>query len=409
MMGMLLRARFVAPVEGPVIENGALAVRRGRIEAVGPAGDLRGADVVDFGDSVIVPGFVNAHTHLELTHLAGQVPPEGHLTDWLLRLMTALVDAPPTRQQIEEAVIAGIRASIRAGVTCVGDISRNPGWTRPVLAQSALYGISFGEVAAVGTRRYVLDERLAAATDVGDATDRLRIGVSPHSPYTVEPDALRTCAERAEELALPVCIHLAETSEEEAFTLGCRGPLAEYLQRMGVWDDAIACHGARPFEAARSAGLLGPRTILAHGNYIDEKDYPSLASSGTSVAYCPRTHHAFRHAPHPFRRMLRAGVNVCIGTDSLASNPSLSILDELQFLRRACPDLEPELLLAMGTLSGARALGFDHQSGSLKPGKHADLAVIPLPDSSNAWSGIFDTACAPLATYLNGVEVDTQD
>lgn len=402
MTSMLLRARFVVPVDGPVIEDGAVDIHEGAIRAVGPARDLRVGEAVDFGDGVIVPGFVNAHTHLELTHLAGRVPPHGHLTDWLLRLVTALLAEPPTREQIESAVTTGTAASIRAGVTCLGDITRNPAWTRPVLARSSLSGVSFGEVAAVGNRRHLLDARLAAAIDADDANERLHIGVSPHSLYTVEPAALRACAERAEQLRLPVCVHLAEAAEEERFARTGTGPFAEYLQRIGVWDDAIACHGLRPLEALRGAGLLGPRTILAHANYLDDTEIESLAASRTSVAFCPRTHHAFCHAPHPFRRMLRAGVNVGIGTDSLASNPSLSVLDELRFLRQAHPDVLPDTLLAMGTLYGARALGLDRQCGSLTTGKRADLVVIPLPGPSSPWYGILDSDHAPMTVYLGG-------
>ncbi|MCH7925000.1 MAG: amidohydrolase family protein [Planctomycetes bacterium] len=402
---MILKSRFVVPVGEPVIQHGAIRIHNGRIVEVGRAADISGDASIDYADAVICPAFVNAHTHLELSNLHGRVPPSPDFTDWLRRLVEAKSVEPPTKEQIQSAVEEGIEQSLAAGVTTVGDITHVPAWTRESLAQSAIRAVSYGEVIAIGTRRNLLDQRLSAAADRSWETARLRIGISPHAPYTVEPDGLRACAERAAEQKAPLCMHLAETADEERFTGERTGTLADYLRDLGVWDDAIPLAGCGPTELADRTGVLGATTVVAHANYVSDGDITLLAKSGASVAYCPRTHDAFGHPRHRFRDMLQAGVNVCVGTDSLASNPSLSVLDELRFLRRARPDVAAEELLAMGTLHGARGLGFADEIGSITIGKLADLAVIPLGSGVEEprWDRMLDNNTAPIAVYISGI------
>ncbi len=400
---MMLKGRYVVPVGGPVIENGGVVIRNGRIAAVGRAADLHEPPDCDYGDAVICPGFVNAHTHLELTHLAGKVPPSPDFVDWLKRLTGLLMAQPATPDNVAGAVNAGIAQSLAAGVTTVGDVTRRPAWSRRTLKPSAIRAVSYGEVIAMGRLRTHLDERLEAAASIEHQTDRLRIGLSPHSPYTVEPDGLRACADRGRRMAAPLCIHLAETAEEEKFTQSRDGRLADFLQEMGIGDEDIPTSDCTPVELCRATGVLGKSTIVAHGNYMNDEDTTIIAQSGSSVAYCPRTHHAFGHPTHPFRDMLRAGVNVCIGTDSLASNPSLSVLDELRFLHRRHPDVATHELMAMGTIHGAAALGYSDVCGSLTVGKAADLVVLPL-EGGGRWESLLESAQTPVAVFIDGVQ-----
>ena len=408
---MMLKSRFVVPVDSPAIENGAVIVRDGRIIEVGPAQRFRDRPLVDYGDAVICPGFVNAHTHLELSHLAGRVTPSPDFTGWLQRLFEIAEDEPPTPGQVRAAVASGTDQSLSAGVTTVGDITRFPQWTRESLADFVLRVVSFGEVAAIGRRRHLLAERLDAAADVEHQTERLRIGISPHAPYTVEPEAMRACATRAREIDAPLCIHLAETADEEHFTRSGEGRFAEFLRAVEVWDEHIPTSGCGLVEAAARAGLLTSNTIVAHANYVTPDDIAMLADSGASVAFCPRTHRAFGHGLHRFREMLTRGINVCLGTDSLASNPSLSILDELRFLRREYGDLSSDQIMAMGTLNGARALGFAETAGSLAVGKAADLVVIPLEclATKARWDLILESDQPPSAVYVSGVQAYFRD
>ena len=401
---VVVRARHVVPVDSPPIENGAIEIRDGIITCVGPATGHTNLPVRDLGDMVLLPGFVNAHTHLELSYLAGRVPTGEGFVPWLERLVSFLKIWGDVWPLISEATREGVSESLAAGVTTVADVTRRPAIVRRILRDKSLRALSFGEVIAAGRLRSELTTRLEAAVDTSCVSERLRIGITPHSPYAVEPDALQTCTAWARERALPLCIHLAETPDEEEFTVRGTGPLRGYLERVGVWDDAVPCAGRRPVELAAECGLLGPTTILAHGNYVSDADIEIIARSGAHVAWCPRTHRAFGHAPHPFRRMLAAGVNVCVGTDSLASNPSLSVLDELRFVRREHPDLPPELILAMGTLHGARATGWADRVGSLRPGKDADWVAVRYNSSgpANPIENVLASTARPAAVYVRG-------
>jgi cytosine/adenosine deaminase-related metal-dependent hydrolase len=409
---MILKARYVAPADGEAIEHGAIRLERGRIVEVGPASQVAhtaGAEMIDYGDAVILPGLVNAHTHLELSFLHGRFPPGIGFVPWLQAVAAHLIQNPPSQERIETSCRAGIGASLAAGTTLVADITRFPTWTRPAAAAAPLRFVSYGEVIAVGSRRDQLADQLNRAASPEFAGDRLRVGVSPHAPYTVEPGGLRECARRAAEANLPVCIHLAESKEEADFTREAGGPLADFLRSLRVFDASIPASGVSPVEVARAAGLLTPTTVVAHANYVSDEDIKTLADTGASVAYCPRTHASFGHPPHRFRDMLAAGVNVCIGTDSLASNPSLSVLDELRSLRRTYPAYYAPGLLAMGTRAGAAALGWAGDVGTITPGKFADLVVLPLENGSerNGWSEVFESDAQPLATFIAGESVGT--
>jgi cytosine/adenosine deaminase-related metal-dependent hydrolase len=378
---------------------------RGRsIVAIGRAADLDVHGALDYGDAVILPGFVNAHTHLELTSLAGCVPPGPSLAEWLGRLVDRLrARGDAAAEATEDAVREGIRQSLAAGVTAVGDITAMPRRTRPILAGSPLAGVSYGEVIAIGSRRAMLLARLEAAVEAHTERPDFHIGLSPHSTYTVEPGALYSCAAATRARRMPICVHAAESPEEEAFTRRAAGPLADHLRALGLWDDGVTASEKTPVELLAATGLLTPETVLAHGNYLEQEDIDRIAASGSSVAYCPRTHAGFGHAPHPLPQLRAAGVNVCIGTDSLASNPDLSILGELRFLKARHPEFAPMTLLEMGTHAGARALGLDHRIGRLAPGCRADLVVVPLDGTTPPrWCGIFESQTAPIVVCAAG-------
>lgn len=401
----LITARFVAPVAQAVIVDGAVLLRAGRVVGVGARKDFSADSRIDYGDAVICPGFVNAHTHLELTAMAGRVPPQGDFAGWLQRLVSDLPQHRSDDGAVERAVQDGINQSVRAGVTLVGDITRDPVTTRPVLAGSNLRALSFGEVIAIGTQRSKLEERIANALPDDWKDQRVRAGISPHAPYTVEPEGLAACARRASSSGARLCIHLSESPAECEFTQSGTGALSDHLKRLGVWDDAIAAPGCRPVELARRCGVLTDRTLCAHANYVTDEEIEVLSASGAGVVYCPRTHAAFDHEPHRFRDMLHAGVNVAIGTDSLASNPCLSVLEELRFLHRQHPDLAADALLEMGTRRGARALGWADEAGAIVPGMPGDLVIVPIDRASrnDGVSAMLWSTAPPLAVYISGV------
>jgi cytosine/adenosine deaminase-related metal-dependent hydrolase len=350
-----LRARYLWSGPGRMIEDGEVTLRGGRLEYVGPRRGGAAESRRDFGDAVLLPGIVNAHTHLELTHLENRLPPGPDFVDWLRRVYALAVRNPPNPEEVRAAARDGVMRSLRAGVTAVGDITRHAEVTRGVLRENALCAVSFGEVTAISRRRDGFAERLAAAIRAPNGNSTVVVGLSPHAPYTVEPRALRACGEAARNGGLPVCIHVAESSHEEEFTRQGTGPLADYLRELGVLEGNPPALGCSPIELLERCDLLSPGTVLAHANYVSDADIARIAKSGASVAYCPRTHAAFGHAPHCFRDMRAAGIRVAIGTDSLASNPSLSVLEELRFLHKCHGDVAPADLLEMGTRAGASA------------------------------------------------------
>jgi len=337
----------------------------------------------------------------------GRVPPGLDFTDWLERLLHARGTGAEFDELAAQSAREGVKASLRCGVTTVGDITRRPDVVRAELKHGPLRVVSFGEVIAIGRGRDRLGARLDAALDRRHASPSLSIGVSPHAPYSIEPEGIKACADAVARHDLRLCMHLAETREEIRFLQYGDGPLREFLNRLDVLDERYECPGKRPLELAHDGGVLSPRTVLAHGNYVEDDELPLLAESGVHVAYCPRTHAAFGHEPHPYGRMLAAGINVCLGSDSLASNPSLSVLEEIRHLYQNDMGIEAVTLIAMATARGAAALGVAERTGSLEAGKDADLTVVPLDlrGPTDPLENILGSTLQPVATFVRGRRV----
>ncbi len=392
---MLLAARWILPVTEPPIRDGIIAVEGRCIDAVMLSHESDRGGAEDLGDVILVPGLINAHTHLELGPLPPAPDRPEDLVDWLLRVIASQHELK--RETLSERTVTtvaeGVAASLAAGVTTVGDITRFSDLTRPILRSGPLGVVSFGEVLGIGKSRQQVGERLRLAADPQYDSECLSTALSPHAPYSIEAAGIERVVGHAREHDMRTCIHLAESVEEIQFLETGRGRFRELLERIGVWDDAIPIPRTTPVRWLCDLGALGPECVIAHGNYLDDEEIELLCATGTSVAYCPRTHDYFAHQRHPVVQLLGGGVNVCVGTDSLASNPSLSVLEELVFLREMHPELSPEVILAMGTINGARALGLAQRVGSLEPGKQADLAVFACGD---------EHAGHPLQALLSG-------
>jgi cytosine/adenosine deaminase-related metal-dependent hydrolase len=390
---MSLGARYVFPVEGPPIPNGVVAIEKGRIGRIGPAREL-GVDL-DLGNVAIIPGLVNAHTHLELSRLAedgeeGPAPaagPEDELA-WLRRVIDQRRDGGPAN--LREAVARNVRASLDAGTTLVADTT-TAGLSWDEIATAPIRAVVFAET--IGLKRYRGLESnndawkwLGSIRPENQVAACARPGLSPHAPYSTSGWLYHSAAASR----LPLSTHLAEMPEELRLLERRDGPLRTFLEELGAWDDDWEPIGPRPADYIRKGELRNADWLVAHGTYIEPSEFwqlrPEASSNGhrVAVAFCPRTHARFGHAPHPYRALLEKGIVVCLGTDSLASSPSLSILDELRFLHERDPSLSGELLLTMATLFGAWALRAETTTGSLRAGKSADLAVIRLPDRHEA-------------------------
>jgi cytosine/adenosine deaminase-related metal-dependent hydrolase len=384
---MTLRARYVFPVEGEAIADGLVEVRQGRIAACGRA-DGTQADL-DLGNVAIVPGFVNAHTHLELSPVKNGAADRGDdEIAWLRRVIDQRRGS--SRPFLEAAVARNLRAVVEAGTTCVADITTGGlSWER--VAGAPVRAVVFAEMLGLGRMRGLQTSQeafdwLATIKLADQVAACARPGLSPHAPYSTAGWLYH----RAADSGLPLTTHLAEMPEELTLLRDRGGRLREFLEDLGAWDESWEPIGPRPADYVRRDQLRRSDWLIAHGTYLDEADFwqlrPEAAPQGqrVAVAFCPRTHARFGHAPHPYREMLKRGVIVCLGTDSRASSPSLSILDEMRFLHRSDPSLSGPLLFTMATLFGAWALRADSVTGSLKPGKSADLTMIALPDREAA-------------------------
>ncbi len=363
-----LSARWIFPVDGPPLPRGAVTIDADKITAVEPHGTRR-ADV-DLNDAAVLPGLVNAHTHLDLSGLRGQCPPGPDFTQWLRAVIAHRRGMSP--EAIERAIRSGLAESLDRGTTLLADVS-GTGASWPLLAEAPLRAVVFRELLGLPAAR--AEQALATADEwlrTRRPTPTCRPGLSPHAPYSAHTRLFEGCAALSQRTGAPLMTHLAETEEEWKLLHFHRGPFVPFLRELDAWDSG----GLAPSED-HILHLCTPaaRLVVAHGNYLHTR---SPLPRGAAVVYCPRTHAAFNRPPHPFRKLLKKWT-VALGTDSLASNPDLDVLAEARFLRRKYRSVPGELLLRMATLLGARALGWEEETGSLTPGKSADLVIVPVP------------------------------
>jgi 5-methylthioadenosine/S-adenosylhomocysteine deaminase len=368
----ILSADWVVPVDGPPIEDGAVAIEDGLVAAVGPAGELGEGE--RFAGSVILPGFVNAHTHLEYAVYAGFG--DGlSFGPWI-----ALHVERKQRLDLEDMeAIARLGAieCLRSGVTTVGDCSF-VGAAATACADVGLSAVIYLEV--FGRDATALESWFAPNRErAADAfSEDVRPGVSPHAPYTCSLDLYRACAE----LGLPIATHLAESDDETEYLLSGSGPWEAFAQMLVP---PLRTTGIR---ALAAEGLLGPNVLAAHCVQADEEEIELLAAHDVAVAHCPRSNAYLGCGTAPLAALREAGIRVCIATDSPASTPSFDMFDEMRAAvvaaraREKRPDaLSAADALELATLGGARALGLDADRGSLTPGKRADLTILSLAGS----------------------------
>ncbi|GKS57751.1 chlorohydrolase [Nitrospira sp.] len=381
---MILRAAWVAPGDAPPIRDGFVRIREDRIAEVGVFGKEIGAgaedSVRDLGAVALTPGLINPHTHLELGCYAGKLP-RGPLWPWLAELIRVRRQGPQIERETAAAAEFAWR-SLRAGVTCVGDISRrNVGWR--ALKAVPIRKVCFVELLTLADQPPRTLAELRAALDEVLEDALLTAGVSPHAPYTVPASDARDAIMLAKSRGKPWTIHLAETSEEIAFLHGDASGLPPGLtQAQGASGMAPARDGVTAYlRGLRAEERLGSG-YLAHCNYLTDEEVEQIAVAGCAVVYCPRAHAFYGHADHPIQRLRAAGVTVAVGSDSPAcDNADLSPWRELQRLCAVHPTLAAEdaTLLRLVTADAAVALGMADRIGAIRPGMLADLAAFPLP------------------------------
>jgi aminodeoxyfutalosine deaminase len=377
-----VRARWIFPVSNPPLDGGAVEIdATGRVLALHrqpPAG------AHDLGGVALVPGLVNAHTHLEFSELAEPLQPAQPFAAWL----RALVAYRRQRGDAQRAIRAGLSQSRTCGTIAVGDIDTrgkpdqySAADSDQDLAQRPTHVVAFRELLGLDPATAALQTGTAAEFLDHPSTmgpQGVVRGLSPHAPYTVHPRLLDSAISLALNARAPLTMHLAETRAELECLAAGTGDLVEMLTAAGIWQGPLYPPGTRPLDFLRRLAPL-PRVAIAHGNYLaeDELDFLAVRPNFT-VVYCPRTHAFFGHRDHPWQKLAERGAVVAIGTDGRCSNPDLSVWGELQFLRRNFPPADAAQLLRMGTLHGAIALGLADRLGTIEPGKSPGLAVIRL-------------------------------
>jgi aminodeoxyfutalosine deaminase len=370
-----LTAAWVVPVSRPPIRRGWLAVRGDRIASVGEPGEaLPPGEVVDFGDAILMPGLVNAHTHLELSHLAGRVDAGGGWTEWVRCLVAARSEQGPEAER--RAAAAAIASLVQGGTVAVAEVTNGLGHL-DLLEGSGLFVLVLHELIGWDPAKAPkiargAEERVALARTRHPG---LRVELAAHAPHSVSRALFGELVREGG----PAALHLAESRTEVRFLESGDAAWSQFLAERGAGDVPFEPTGLRPVRYADSLGALRRGALAVHCVHVDEADAELLASRGLYVVLCPRSNRSLDVGLPPLPLLVDRGVRLCLGSDSLASAPDLDVLQDAALLRAEFPAVAPSLLVRMATLGGAEALDCAALLGSIEAGKRAALAVVPLP------------------------------
>jgi cytosine/adenosine deaminase-related metal-dependent hydrolase len=395
---MILRAKTILPITAPPIEDGAVFVTGNQIRSVMPWRDLRPhlrEKALDLGEVILLPGLVNAHCHLDYTDMAGELAPPKTFLDWI-----GAITAHKTGWSYSNYARSWLRGAhqlLKTGTTTVADIEAMPDLLPEVWDATPLRIYSFLEMTGIKSRRPPKEILREAMVKIGTLPHpRNRAMLSPHAPYSTRPELLQLTARTAQKRKWRVSIHVAESTDEFEMFQHARGKMHAWLQRNER--DNSDCGQGSPIAHLSHNKLLGENVLAIHVNCLARGDATLLAKTKTHVVHCPRSHHYFQHPKFERERLANAGVNLCLGTDSLATTrkdgklvPELDLFAEMRSLADADKSISPEEILQMATVNGARALGLTGRIGELAKGTFADLIALPHPGK---FSGAHDTVLA---------------
>ena len=386
---MIIRSRVVVPMEGEPINDGAVVVEGERITDVGRFADLKcrhAGDVLDLGEQVLLPGLVNAHCHLDYTLLRGKIPPQRAFADWIRSINAQ--KATLSEADYVGSITAGLAEAQSFGTTSILNLEAFSG----LLPQIPRPPIRVWWCAEMIDLRQPVDVETLAA-NLFEWFDKHPdwlggFGLAPHAPYTASLQLFSAASKIGPKYRVPLTTHLAESVEEmHAFRDGA-GPLFDFLASIG--HPMSSDIKGTPLSFLMRNQIADSRWIIAHLNELDAGDFHLLQGAPKfHIAHCPRSHSFFRHAPFAYERLQSLGFNICVGTDSLASNTSLSLLAELRELLSKNPWLSPEAALATITVNAADALGQGRFLGRLRAGFLADLIALPIvPSGTDVFESI---------------------
>ena len=387
-----IKADWVLPVTSPSIKDGTVLTDGKAIKAVGSSKELSKFpydEIIDCSGKIILPGFVNAHSHLELTGFRGKIKKGLPFTDWARKVVSIRKDI--TENEIATAIKDGLDELISSGVTTVGDFSQT-GITAKILNERGLRGTVFLEFSGFNPEQkdeklrqlkellnYEIDSKLITHHS---SLITVNFGIAPHAPYSVSPELLKESHNFAQEKRLPLAIHISEMLEEIEFIKNGSGAMKDLLIDFGVWNDKWMPPQTTPVQYLQNMGIL-KGAIGIHLNIVTEDDIRILKENDVSVVYCPGSNKWFgRNWKYPLREFLNNDINVVIGTDSLLSNEKLNMFYEMRVLKENFPDLENDIILKMATVNGAKAIGFEGEAGEIAVGRKADIIGIDIEDSS---------------------------
>ena len=384
---MIFRARHVVPVVGPPIENGAVVVKGDTIAAIGPWEGIRPAwagEAEDLGEVILMPGLINAHCHLDYSGLRNAILRPESFAGWIQRINA--VKRNLSEDDFLAAIEKGMTECLHSGTTTLFNVESFPALL-PRMRRPSVRTWWFFELIDL---RLIppADEIISAALKFFAQRPEWRggVGLSPHAPYTSSIELYLLTRAIARRHGLPVTTHVGESHEEQMMFADGAGALFSFLQSIGR-PMSDCGNGRSPLRTLVDASAIGPDTILVHLNEFPAEDEDLLRPGGflheASVVHCPLSHRYFSHRPFPLERLRKLEINICLGTDSLASNHTLSLFEEMRATRDSFPFLSPGDIVEMATTNGARALGLTGRLGVLRTGAYADLIALRGGDDAD--------------------------
>lgn len=377
---IVVESGWLLPMTGAPVRHGRVAIEGGQVVAVGEALADREADLV-LPDVAVLPGLVNAHTHVELSYLEGRIPPATEFLPWVSAMLALRRSgdeaANPDLVPAATRAAAALRAS---GTLVVGDVS-NTLLTPAILEAAGLHGVVFHELLGFGRADRAAQVREARARADAAATPSFRVCLAPHAPYSVSPDLFEAIRSDVDGHPGAVStVHVAEGQEEVEFIRTGHGPWRGMLETMGVWNPDWRAPGTTPVAYLDDLGVFGGRTLAVHGVQTDGQDLARLRASGTTLVACPRSNAWVGAGSPPVDAFYASRVDIAFGTDSLASVSDLNLFSELAAAHALAPKVPARWLLESATAVGAAALGLGDQFGTIETGKRAPLLAVRLPE-----------------------------